>query len=99
MQKIEAVASIGKYSLLLPARIKAALSANDRVKLYLSVLQAAAAHADHADVEPLDLSHEMAVVGERSAWLRGLAATASHVDGALQVPNLQQLVNLTVSQI
>jgi uncharacterized protein Yka (UPF0111/DUF47 family) len=92
MQKIEAVASIGKDSLLLPARIKAALSANDRVKLYLSVLQAAAAHADHADVEPLDLSHEMAVVGERSAWLRGLAATASHVDGVLQVPNLQQLV-------
>lgn len=92
MNKIEAIASIGQDSLLLPARIKAALLANDRVKLYLSVLQAAAVHADHADVEPLDLSQEMTAVGERSAWLQNLAATASHVDGVLQVPNLQQLV-------
>ena len=43
MQKAEAVAALGSSSLSLPAWVRAALGANDRLKLYLSVLQAAAA--------------------------------------------------------
>ena len=35
MLKENAVASLGKQSLLMPAWIKAALLANDRLKLYL----------------------------------------------------------------
>ncbi len=45
MDKQKAVATLGQNSLLLPAWITAALLANDRLKLYLSVLQSAAAHA------------------------------------------------------
>jgi hypothetical protein len=41
MEKIEAVASLGQLRLLRPAWTKAALAANDRLKLYLTVLQAA----------------------------------------------------------
>ena len=41
MLKEKAVASLGQQSLLLPAWVKAALLANDRLKLYLTMLQAA----------------------------------------------------------
>ena len=50
METMAAVASLGSArpsmdSLLQPARLRAALAANDRPKLYLTVLQAAVAHA------------------------------------------------------
>lgn len=60
MEKTEAVATLGQDELLKPARVKAALAANDRLKLYLSVLQAADMSADKGDVPPLDLSREFA---------------------------------------
>jgi uncharacterized protein Yka (UPF0111/DUF47 family) len=91
MQKTEAVAAMGKSTLLLPAWIKAALAANDRLKLYLTVLQAAAAHAEHPDAEPLDLGREMTAAGIEGRWLLGLPAAASQVGGALRVPELRRL--------
>lgn len=91
MQKSDAVAAMGPSKLLLPAWIKAALAANDRLKLYLTVLQAAAAHADHPEGEPLDLGPETAVVSAEGRWLRDLPATCSRVDGALLVPDLRRL--------
>jgi len=60
MLKESAVESIGEQGLLLPTRIKAALAANDRLKLHLSVVQAAVQHADKPKSGPLDLSHEQA---------------------------------------
>ncbi len=63
MQKSDAVAEMGPSTLLLPAWIKDALAANDRLKLYLTVLQAGASHAEHPDTEPLDLVRETAVAG------------------------------------
>ncbi|MFP3564595.1 hypothetical protein [Paraburkholderia sp. SIMBA_030] len=72
MRKTQAIESMGQRSLLLPGWIKAALSANDRLKLYLSVLQAAFAHAEHPDREALDLSGEMvAARGDRLGALCG----------------------------
>jgi len=91
MQKSAAVAAMGKSSLLLPAWIKAALAANDRLKLYLTVLQTAAAHAAHPDTEPLDLGREIAAAGIEGRWLRDLPGAASQVDGALRIPELRRL--------
>jgi uncharacterized protein Yka (UPF0111/DUF47 family) len=91
MQKSDAVAAMGPSTLLLPAWIKAALAANDRLKLYLSVLQAAAAHAEHPENEPLDLGRETAAAGTEGPWLRDLPAACSTVDGALRVPELSRL--------
>jgi len=91
MQKSEAVAAMGNSTLLLPAWIKAALAANDRLKLYLTVLQAAAAHAEHPEAELLDLGPEMAAAGVDGRWLRDLPAASSRVDGALIVPELRRL--------
>jgi uncharacterized protein Yka (UPF0111/DUF47 family) len=91
MQKSDAVAAMGPSTLLLPAWIKAALVANDRLKLYLTVLQAAASHAEHPDTEPLDLRRETEAAGADGRWLRDLPAACSRVNGTLLVPELRRL--------
>jgi uncharacterized protein Yka (UPF0111/DUF47 family) len=91
VNKAEAVASLDQHRLLLPAWVKAALAANDRLKLYLSVLQAAAAHAQHPEEPPLDLHREMAAAGVRASWLHDLAGTATQAGDALFVPELPRL--------
>ena len=91
MQKSDAVAAMGPSTLLLPVWIKAALVANDRLKLYLTVLQAAASHAEHPDTEPLDLGRETATAGVEGRWLRDLPAACSRINGAFLVPELRRL--------
>ncbi|MFZ5520802.1 MAG: phosphate transport regulator [Pseudomonadota bacterium] len=92
MQKAEAVAALGSSSLSLPAWVCAALGANDRLKLYLSVLQAAAAHADHPERAALDLSREMAAASVADDWLHDLPASASRAGTALFIPDLARLL-------
>ena len=93
MQKSQALVSLGQRGLLLPVWVKAALAANDRLKLYLTVLQAAAAHADHPLQDAPDLTRELAAAGIASAsWLLELAGGASRVNGVLLVPELERLV-------
>lgn len=81
MEKSDAVATLGEQapalaSLLRPAQVRAALKANDRLKLYLSVLQAAHAHAHHPREAALDLSREIAAaditVRAEADWLHDL---------------------------
>ncbi len=91
MQKSDAVAAMGPSTLLLPAWIKAALVANDRLKLYLTVLQAAAAHAEHPESEPMNLGRESLAAGADGRWLRELPAATSRVNGALVIPKLRRL--------
>ena len=101
MEKSDAVATLGEQapalaSLLRPAQVRAALKANDRLKLYLSVLQAAQVHAHHPREAALDLSREIAAaditVRAEVDWLHDLPATAaSEGDGALRVPDLPRL--------
>lgn len=80
MEKSDAVASLGQTSLLQPTRVRAALRANDRLKLYLTVLQAAAAQAAQPAQAALDLSREIAAAGvagsDEADWLHDLPATA-----------------------
>jgi uncharacterized protein Yka (UPF0111/DUF47 family) len=101
MDKQQAVASLGAaspglVSLLRPARLRAALKANDRLKLYLTVLQAALAHARAPREAALDFTHEIAAadIGARDAgdWLHDLPASASLQGDALHVPELQRLI-------
>lgn len=93
MEKSLALASLGQRGLLLPVWVKAALAANDRLKLYLTVLQAASAHAAHPNHDPLDLTQELVAAGLGAAtWLHDLPAGASRIDGVLLVPDLERLV-------
>ncbi len=97
MYKQEAVASLGQASLLQPARVKSALKANDRLKLYLTILQAAKTHAQAPDRAAADLSREIAVadIGSRddAAWLRELPASASMQASELHLPELRRLLD------
>lgn len=100
MEKLDAVASLGDTSpgvasLLQPARLRAALKANDRLKLYLTVLQAAAAHAHAPQHASLDLRREIAAadlsVREEADWLHDLPATASLQGEAMLLPEWPRL--------
>jgi uncharacterized protein Yka (UPF0111/DUF47 family) len=95
MNKHDAVASLGQASLLAPARVRAALKANDRLKLYLTVLQAAATHAAAPERAPLDLTREIAAADiaprEQASWLRELPASAAQQGDALHLPDLARL--------
>ena len=92
MQKALAVASLGQRGLLMPAWVTAALRANDRLKVYLTVMQAASSHASHPDREALDLASEMVAAGLNDAWLRDVAASARRIDEDILVPDLPRLV-------
>lgn len=91
MEKTEAVASLGQTELLKPARVRAALAANDRLKLYLSVLQAAEAHATGGEPRTVDLSHEFAAAGVKAPWLLELPANAFRDGPRLHIPDLPRL--------
>lgn len=93
MFKEKAVASMGQQSLLLPAWIKAALLANDRLKLCLTMLQSAAQHAGSPATPPADWGRELNQLGlHESGWLQDLAKTAYFDDRTLIIPQLSQLL-------
>jgi uncharacterized protein Yka (UPF0111/DUF47 family) len=94
MDKVNVVASLGQMQLLRPAWITAALAANDRLKLYLTLLQAAQAHATQPNTAPLDLSREMASARIATPWLKDLVGTSYQEDRLLYVPELLRLVAL-----
>jgi hypothetical protein len=99
MEKIEAVASLGQAELLRPARVRAALAANDRLKLYLSVLQAAHDCAQRGDARALDLAREFAVAGVDAPWLAQLPATAYREGKELHVAGLDRLAGLLAEDL
>jgi uncharacterized protein Yka (UPF0111/DUF47 family) len=96
MIKQEAVASLGEDALVRPGRVREALKANDRLKLYLSVLQGAVSHAGTPERAAVDLAHEIAAADIRdrdeSAWLRELPALAARVDDVVRLPGFERLL-------
>ncbi len=99
MQKAPIVASLGQRGLLLPAWVTEALRANDRLKVYLTVLQAASDHASHPEHEPDDLTPEMSAAGLKDAWLHDTAAAASRVDHDVVFPDVRRLINCFVDDL
>lgn len=92
MRKTEAVASMGQSGLLLPARIKAALAANDRLKAYLSVLQCAVTHAERPENDFLRLDTELVAAGIDLPWLRDMPASAQLLDGVFVLQECERLM-------
>jgi len=93
MLKEKVVASLGQQPLLMPAWIKAALQANDRLKLYLTMLQSAAQHArSPQELGSVDWENELTQAGlHGSAWLKDLVKTAYFDDQTLFIPQQHQL--------
>lgn len=94
MDKMDVVESLGQMQLLRPAWIKAALAANDRLKLYLTLLQAAEAHAERPDAPPLELAREFAAAQVAAAWLNELPAGACREGRRLHLPEFLRLAAL-----
>ncbi len=100
MLKEKAVASLGQQSLLVPAWVKAALLANDRLKMYLSVLQSAAQHARAPDTALVDWGRELSQAGLHDAsWLPQLIKTAYFDDQALFSPQLDPLAKALAADL
>ena len=100
VRKEEAVESLGQQSLLMPAWIKSALAANDRLKFYLSVLQSAMQHAAHPDAEAPDWSRDAAQLGlADSRWIVELPTSAYLDDGMLVFPQIGQLMACLATDI
>jgi len=94
MDKVDVVASLGQVQLLRPAWITAALAANDRLKLYLTLLQAAQAYAEQPNAAPLDLSRELASAQIGAPWLKDLPGTAYRAGRVLHIPEFLRLAAL-----
>ncbi len=92
MKKSQAVASLGQHRLMLPAWVRAALAANDRLKVYLTVVQAASAHAAHPKRDLPDLTKEIAAAGLGATWLHAVVAATTPIDDELLIPDLTRLV-------
>ncbi len=100
MLKEQAVASLGQQSLLLPAWVKAALAANDRLKLYLTLLQAAVHRAEHP-AEPLaDWHRDLQRAGIRDPqWLLAMVDRAYLDDQVLVIPQPEQLLDALAADL
>lgn len=94
MEKVDVVAALGQSKLLLPARIKGALAANDRLKFALTALQAAAAHAADGAAPLADLRRDYAAAHVNAPWMLEMQEAAWSEGGKLHLPDLPRLGKL-----
>ncbi|BBK40072.1 hypothetical protein STVA_00920 [Allostella vacuolata] len=91
MEKANVVATLGQPKLLLPARINAALAANDRLKFALTLLQAAAAHGADGTVPLVDLRRDYAAARIDAPWMLEMQGAAWSEGGRLHLADLPRL--------
>lgn len=94
MDKVDVVASLGQAQLLRPTWVNAALRANDRLKVYLTLVQAAWTHADQPTSAPIDLSCELTSASINAPWLKELPGTAFRTGRVLNIPELPRFMAL-----
>ena len=98
--KARIVEQLGETEVLVPSRIAAGLAANDRAKVCLSALQAAAKQASNPAGEPDDLSAECAAAGIDASDLRSIVAAArANAPGVVAAPGLARLINALFEDI
>ncbi len=91
--KARIIEQLGQTEMLLPSRIAEGLAANDRAKVRMSALQAAARQAANPVTEPDDLSAECAAAGVDATAIRAVVATAhAGASGIIAAPGLARLV-------
>jgi uncharacterized protein Yka (UPF0111/DUF47 family) len=92
---VDAVAPAAGQRLLQPARLQAALRANDRLKLALSLLQAAWTHARQPQQAVPDLARELAAAGlggtPDAGWLLELPGNGEMTGDDLHLPDWPRL--------
>ncbi len=100
MLKQQAVATLGHQSLLVPALVKSALAANDRLKLYLTLVQIAGQQARQPETPLGTWQGELASAGlDNAGWLRDLVKGAYLNDGVLILPHQERLAEALASDL
>lgn len=91
--KTQIIEELGQGDILLPALVAEGLSANDRIKVRMSALQAAAHHAREPERPPTDLGLESRTAGIPPAAIATLIGGAHMVgQDRLAAPNLAKLI-------
>src|SRR5271166_4498507 len=91
--KSKIIEQLGQADILLPSLVTEGLAANDRIKVRMSALQAAAHHAQQPDSAATDLSIECRAAGIAPAPLATLIGGAHAAgDGRMSAPGLAGLM-------
>lgn len=98
--KSQIIAELGETDILLPALVAEGLAANDRIKVRMSALQAAAQHARRPDQAIADLQAECRSAGIAPAGVATLIGGAHMAaDGRVAAPNLAKLMKDIVDDV
>jgi len=91
--KSQIIEQLGQADILLPSLVAEGLAANDRIKVRLSALQAAAQHARAPDSPASDLQIECRAAGIAPAAIAALIGGAHlAAEGRMAAPNLARLM-------
>jgi uncharacterized protein Yka (UPF0111/DUF47 family) len=90
--KQEILAAIGEGSLSLPRFVNAGLAANDRIKYYFALLQAAASHAQAPERAFSNLKGERIACGVDNAALDAVVAGARRTGIVYQIPGAADIL-------
>ncbi len=83
---------IGETALQWAAQLDAALSANDRIKYLLSLLQMALSQADHPEQAPESLTRERVACGIEDVGLDDIVGTSRREGSRYRLPGAAQLM-------
>jgi uncharacterized protein Yka (UPF0111/DUF47 family) len=97
--KSEILEAIGEKDLDLPALLHAALAANERVKYYLSLLQLAAARADHPELPSDTMQRERLACGIGDRTLDDAPTDARRENGRYRIPGCRAIVDAIVHDL
>lgn len=90
--KAQIVEQLGQSEILLPSLVSAGLAANNRVKVRMSALQAAAQHARDPAQAPIDLSAECEAAGLGLAAIKSVVGEARlAANGRVAIKDLAKL--------
>jgi uncharacterized protein Yka (UPF0111/DUF47 family) len=92
-EKLSIIGALGESALLLPARVNAALAANDRVKFLLTLLQTARQQVDHPARQVQNLHAERLASGVEDESLDAVIAGAGAAGrGTYHMPQARTIV-------
>jgi hypothetical protein len=88
------IQELGEEELILPTLVNNALAANDRVKYYFTLLQAARSHASHPGREVSNLRAEREAAGvEDPAFDRVVSGSVKAGNGRWQIPHATRILS------
>lgn len=95
-EKTMIIEELGEEELLRPGLVNAALAANDRIKYYFTLLQAARSHAENPVAEFSNLKTERETAGEKNALLDRVVEGSERVgEGIYKIPHAEEILSST----